>query len=72
MLGKAVWSAARLHWACGASPSGSRALQGARRSERYFEEIRVFKAGMRLDTLAWNNRIGLWLLFCWFEGRSND
>ncbi len=26
----------------------------------YLEKIRVFKAGMRLNTLAWNNRIGLW------------
>ena len=26
----------------------------------YFEKIRVFKAGLRLNTLAWNNRIGLW------------
>ena len=24
----------------------------------YFEKIRVFKAGLRSDTLAWNNRIG--------------
>ena len=24
----------------------------------YFEKIRVFKAGLCSDTLAWNNRIG--------------
>ena len=29
----------------------------------YFEEIRVFKAGLRLNTLAWNNEIGLWFYF---------
>ena len=31
----------------------------------YFEKIRVFKAGIRLNTLAWNNKIGLLVLFCW-------
>ena len=29
----------------------------------YFEKIRVFKAGVRLNTLAWNNRIGRWFYF---------
>ena len=29
----------------------------------YFEEIRVFKAGLCLNTLAWNNKIGLWSYF---------
>ncbi len=28
----------------------------------YLEEIRVFQAGFRLNTLAWNNRIGLLLI----------
>ncbi len=33
----------------------------------YFEKIRVFKAGvLHLNTLAWNNEIGLLVLFCWF------
>ena len=32
----------------------------------YFEKIRVFKAGNRLNTLAWNNRIGLWFYFVGF------
>ena len=31
----------------------------------YFEKIRVFKAGYRLNTLAWNNGIGPW---CYFVG----
>jgi len=31
----------------------------------YCEQIRVFKAGVRLNTLAWNNEIGLW---CYFVG----
>ncbi len=33
--------------------------------EFYLEETRVFKAGDRLNTLAWNNGIGLW---CYFVG----
>ena len=28
------------------------------RRQVYFEKIRVFKASLRLNTLAWNNRIG--------------
>ena len=32
----------------------------------YLEKIRVFKAGSRLNTLAWNNGIGRAVLFCWF------
>ena len=34
----------------------------------YFEKIRVFKAGICSDTLAWNNGIGRVVLFCWFLG----
>ena len=37
----------------------------------YFEEIRVFQAGVRLYTPAWNNRKGL-LLFYWYIRSSND
>ena len=36
----------------------------------YFEKIRVFKAGLCSNTLAWNNRIGRASLFCWFLGPS--
>ena len=36
--------------------------------EFYLEKIRVFKAGIRPNTLAWNNRIGRAVLFCWFLG----
>jgi hypothetical protein len=32
----------------------------------YLEKIRVFKAGLRPNTLAWNNKIGRAVLFCWF------
>ena len=32
----------------------------------YFEKIRVFKAGLRLNTSAWNNGIGLWSYFVGF------
>ena len=31
----------------------------------YFEKIRVFKAGLCPNTLAWNNRIGRAFPFCW-------
>ena len=39
-----------------------------RNQEFYFEKIRVFKAGICPNTLAWNNRIGRAVLFCWFLG----
>jgi hypothetical protein len=32
----------------------------------YFEKIRVFKAGLCSNTLAWNNRIGRWFYFVGF------
>ena len=32
----------------------------------YFEEIRVFTAGYRQNTLAWNNTIGSWFYFVGF------
>jgi hypothetical protein len=32
----------------------------------YLEKIRVFKAGLCPNTLAWNNEIGRAVLFCWF------
>ena len=32
----------------------------------YFEKIRVFKAGFRLNTLAWNNNLGLRFYFVGF------
>ena len=38
----------------------------------YCEKIRVFKAGVCLNTLAWNNEIGLWSCFVGFLGRGND
>ena len=38
----------------------------------YLEKIRVFKAGVCLNILAWNNGIGLWCYFVGFEDRSND
>ena len=31
----------------------------------YLEKIRVFKAGLRPNILAWNNKIGRAVLFCW-------
>ena len=46
----------------------SRVLHCALESDQdfYFEKIRVFKAGLRLNTLAWNNGIGLWFYFVGF------
>ena len=41
----------------------------ARNRTSYFEEIRVFKAGVCLDTAAWNNGIGLASYFVGLEGR---
>ncbi len=38
----------------------------------YCEKIRVFKAGLRLNTLAWNNGIGLWFYFVGSKNQSND
>ena len=38
----------------------------------YFEKIRVFKAGLGLNTLAWNNEIGLWFYFVGFRNQGND
>ncbi len=32
----------------------------------YLEKIRVFKAGICPNTLAWHNKIGRAVLFCWF------
>ena len=35
----------------------------------YFEKIRVFQAGIfAMNTLAWNNNLGLSVLFCWCSG----
>ena len=34
----------------------------------YFEKIRVFKAGLCSNSLAWNNGLGRAVLFCWFLG----
>ena len=60
-------------WSCTGS-SGSfllgscYAIQLVCRGSRtvYFEKIRVFKAGLCLNTLAWNNKIGLWFYFVGF------
>ena len=41
-------------------------LARARSRRGYFEKIRVFKAGVGLNTLAWNNGIGLWFYFVGF------
>ena len=51
------------------SPSGEPAcpsLGVTGNQDFYLEKIRVFKAGIRLNTLAWNNGIGLWFYFVGF------
>ena len=58
-----------VHWSGRAFPSGelSVLLTGCVGiQDFYFEKIRVFKAGLCLNTLAWNNRIGLWFYFVGF------
>ena len=54
-----------------AFPSGEprcSSLSAVGNQDFYFEKIRVFKAGICPNTLAWNNRIGRVVLFCWFLG----
>lgn len=61
----------RVHWSGRAFPSGEpHALYWVcpGNQDFYFEKIRVFKAGLCSNTLAWNNRIGRVVLFCWFLG----
>ena len=41
-------------------------LGGLENQDFYLEKIRVFKAGLRLNTLAWNNRIGFRFYFVGF------
>lgn len=45
-------------------------IGGRTKPNIYFEKIRVFKAGLCSNILAWNNRIGRMVLFCWFLGPS--
>jgi hypothetical protein len=58
----------RVHWFGWVFPLGSRMSFTGRVGEpgRYFEKIRVFKAGLRSDTLAWNNKIGRRFYFVGF------
>ena len=61
----------RVHWSGRAFPPGEPAcpsLGVSGNQDFYFEKIRVFKAGLCSNTLAWNNRIGRVVLFCWFLG----
>ena len=50
------------------NPHGGSRLCGGSRAV-YFEKIRVFKAGLRLNRLAWNNGIGPW---CYFVGYGTE
>ena len=74
VVGPWAWLAGpphRVYWSGRAFPPGQAAcpsLGVSGRQDFYFEKIRVFKAGLRSHTLAWNNRIGRAVLFCWFLG----
>ncbi len=50
---------------CG-TPCPSLGVAG--KQDFYCEKIRVLQAGLCSNTLAWNNRIGRVVLFCWFLG----
>ena len=68
-----VWLAGpphREYWSGWAFPSGEpMAFTGCGGNQDFYcEKIRVFKAGLCSNTLAWNNRIGRVVLFCWFLG----
>ncbi len=61
----------RVHWSRRAFPPGEpHALHWVWLGiwDVYCEKIRVFKAGLCSNRLAWNNRIGRVVLFCWFLG----
>ncbi|RCH78089.1 hypothetical protein CU097_000102, partial [Rhizopus azygosporus] len=51
----------------GGPPHGVHCLAGP-----YLLVVLVFKAGNRPNTLAWNNRIGRAVLFCWFLGSPGE
>ena len=68
-LGLVGRSAFALYCTDSVLPSGELScclLSAAGNQDFYFEKIRVFKAGIRLNTLAWNNKIGLWFYFVGF------
>ncbi len=61
----------RVYWSGRAFPSVEpHALHWVWRGNRTFtlKKIRVLQAGLCSNTLAWNNRIGRVVLFCWFLG----
>ena len=55
-----------------ATPSRPSLVLGWWEQALYFEKIRVFQAGNRPDTLAWNNGRGLRSGFVGLGARSND
>ena len=68
-----VWLAGpphREYWSGWTFPSGEpHGFTGCGGNQDFYcEKIRVFKAGLCSNTLAWNNRIGRAVLFCWFLG----
>ena len=61
-----LWAVLRVPSLTFGEPVRLRACWG---TEPYCEKIRVLKAGYRLDTLAWNNNIGLWFYFVGFRAK---
>jgi len=55
-----------LDWVFSPGEPSCPSLDALGNQDFYLEKIRVFKAGLCLNTLAWNNRIGRVVLFCWF------
>ncbi len=54
------------HWSPSSRRRGVLLPSASWTRDFYFEKIRVFKAGLRLNTSAWNNGIGLWSYFVGF------
>ena len=53
-------------WALNLGEPASPSLGASGNQDLYLEKIRVFKAGLCQNTLAWNNKLGCVVLFCWF------
>ena len=47
-------------------------LSGLGNTSFTVKKLECLKQAFALNTLAWNNKIGLWRLFCWFAHQGND
>ena len=55
-----------LDWVLSLGEPSCSLLNASGNQDFYLEKIRVLKAGLCSNTLAWNNKIGRAVLFCWF------